>query len=68
MWPDPDVPCADHHHHQAAAAEPSPLLADNVCGLQCTRVAGFFYPQGVEDVQAVLRRARQEGKKARLTG
>jgi hypothetical protein len=50
------------------AHAPSPLLADNVSGLQETRVSGFFYPMNTADVADILARARALGKKIAMRG
>lgn len=49
-------------------SSPSPIVADNVCGLQGTRVAGMFFPQTIEDVRTVLLLAKKYNKKVCMRG
>ncbi len=70
LWPDPDVnlPANSSTGQGLAPNEPSTLLADNISGLQSTRVAGFFYPQNVDDVREVVHRAKKFNRKIAMRG
>jgi len=68
LWPDPDIRIPHDKPVTSTHREPSELRADNISGLQATRVSGFFYPQNVNDIREVVRRAKQYHKKICMRG
>ena len=60
LFPDHDIPIVDKDANEGSSSLqlPSEIIADNVAGIQPTRVAGIFYPQNAQDVKYVMQLAR----------